>query len=160
MAGAALAQQLPSLSVRTAGTLTVDGQPMSWRTRAALEHVGVAVPTGHRSRQVAVTDLDTASLVVAMAPEHVAWVRREHPPAAARTGTLRRLARDLPTASGATLADRVASLRLDAVALEPWEELVDPGGGEVDVFMACAVDVVGLIGGLTEALSALTPASS
>ena len=37
MAGAALAALLPDRPVATAGTLVVEGQPMSWRTRAALE---------------------------------------------------------------------------------------------------------------------------
>ena len=36
MAGAALAAHLPDWHVTTAGTLVVEGQPMSWRTRAAL----------------------------------------------------------------------------------------------------------------------------
>ena len=51
---------------------------------------------GHRSRQLASADLATADLVLAMAREHVEYVRRRHPAAAARTGTLKRLARDLP----------------------------------------------------------------
>ncbi|HZQ57236.1 MAG TPA: hypothetical protein VFA84_04345 [Acidimicrobiales bacterium] len=153
MAGAALAQRVPSLSVRTAGTLTVDGQPMSWRTRAALEHVGVPVPVTHRSRQVAAADLDAAALVVAMAPEHVEWVRREHPPAAARTATLRRLCRDLPGAPGATLADRLGALGLGSVVLEPWEEIEDPAGGEADDFVACAKGIVELVDALATELA-------
>ena len=44
MAGAALAAHLPDWHVTTAGTLVVEGQPMSWRTRAALESVGLAGP--------------------------------------------------------------------------------------------------------------------
>ena len=53
MAGAALAALLPDRPVRTAGTLVVEGQPMSWRTRAALESVGrrrarPPQPAGHR----------------------------------------------------------------------------------------------------------------
>ena len=41
IAGAALRARLPDLEIETAGTLVVDGQPMSWRTKAALEHVGI-----------------------------------------------------------------------------------------------------------------------
>jgi protein-tyrosine-phosphatase len=152
MAGAVLAQRLPSVSVRTAGTLTIDGQPMSWRTKSAIEHVGVAPPNGHRSRQVSRRDLDTAALVVAMAPEHVAWVRREHPPAAPRTATLRRLARDLPVAPGATLAARVAALDLAAIAPEAWEEIEDPAGGDAGDFVACAKAIVELVDALAPAL--------
>ena len=60
--------------------------------------------------------------------------------AAARTGTLRRLARDLPAASG-TLAERVASLHLADVVLEPWEDVDDPAGGEPEVFHHCAGEI-------------------
>lgn len=156
MAGAALAARLPDVAVETAGTLTVDGQPMSWRTRSALESVGLAAPR-HRSRQVAPHDLDRAALVIGLAPEHVEWVRREHPRAAAKTATLKRLARDL-SATPATrpLVQRVDALGLAAVALEDWEEVVDPGGGDVDAFHACAREVVALIDVLA---AALTPGS-
>lgn len=150
MAGAALSAHLPHWQVSTAGTLVVEGQPMSWRTRAALDGVGLAAPT-HRSRQADASHLDQAALVVALAPEHVEWVRRTHPTAAPRTATLRRLVRDLP-AGPAALPDRVASLGLDAVALEPWEEVVDPGGGEVDAFAACAATVAALVGELAPRL--------
>lgn len=150
MAGAALAAHLPEWHVTTAGTLVVEGQPMSWRTRAALEGVGLAAPH-HRSRQATSADLQHAALVMGLAPEHVHWVRRTHPDAAARTATLRRLARDLP-AGPAPLAERVRGLGLDAVELEPWEEVVDPGGGDAEVFAACAREVVDLVARLAPRL--------
>ena len=78
MAGAALSALLPDWPVLTAGTLVVEGQPMSWRTRAALESVGLVIPD-HRSRQATAADLGHAGLVIALAPEHVHWVRRTHP---------------------------------------------------------------------------------
>ena len=150
MAGAALAAHLPDWHVSTAGTLVVEGQPMSWRTKAALDGVGLAAPQ-HRSRQATVTDLAHAALVIALAPEHVHWVRRTAPAAAPRTATLRRLARDLP--SGATpLADRVHELALADVELEPWEEVIDPGGGDAEAFAACAREVVALIADLAPRL--------
>jgi protein-tyrosine-phosphatase len=150
MAGAALRDRLPHVEVETAGTLTVDGQPMSWRTRDALTSVGLAIPT-HRSRQASPKDLDRADLIIGLAPEHVQWVRRNHPPAAAKTATLKRLCRDLPSAAG-ELPGRVAGLGLAAIDLEEWEEVVDPGGGEVDVFKACAREVVELVDELAIAL--------
>jgi protein-tyrosine-phosphatase len=150
MAGAALAAHLPDWHVSTAGTLVVEGQPMSWRTRAALESVGLAVPS-HRSRQATDADLRHAALVIALAPEHVQWVRRTHPEAAPRTATLRRLARDLP-AHDAPLAERVASLGLAEVELGDWEEVVDPGGGDADDFATCATEVVGLVADLAPRL--------
>ena len=151
MAGAALAARLPDVLVETAGTLTVDGQPMSWRTRTALESVGLE-PPHHRSRQASPADLDRATLVVGLAPEHVLWVRRNHAAAAPRTATLKRLVRDLE-ADGRTLADRVADLHFDAIELEDWEEVLDPGGGDVDVFVACAHEVDDLIERLAGKLS-------
>lgn len=150
MAGAALEARLPGVVVETAGTLSIDGQPMSRRTRAALEAVGLELPH-HRSRQATAIDLERATLVVGLAPEHVAWVRREHPAVAARTGTLQRLCASLPATSG-PLAERVAALGLGEVALEPWEEVVDPGGMETDAFVACAHEVVALIDSLADAL--------
>jgi protein-tyrosine-phosphatase len=150
MAGAALASHLPSWQVGTAGTLVVEGQPMSWRTRAALEAVGLAAP-GHRSRQAGSRDLARATLVVALDPEHVRWVRRTEPAAADRTGTLRRLVRDLPD-DPSPLADRVARLGLATVELEPWEEIEDPGGGDAAAFAACAQEVVDLVAQLADRL--------
>jgi protein-tyrosine-phosphatase len=113
--------------------------PMSWRTRDAIVAVG-ARAEGHRSRQLATADLTTADLVLAMAREHVEYVRRRHPAAASRTGTLKRLARDLPGTSG-TLAERVASLHLAEVELELWEDVDDPAGGTPEVFHDCAVEI-------------------
>jgi len=150
MAGAALSAHLPDWHVTTAGTLVVEGQPMSWRTRAALDGVGLAAPA-HRSRQANAADLHHAALVVALAPEHVEWVRRMHPEAAAHTATLRRLARDLP-ADPAPLAERLARLDLAQVALEAWEEVIDPGGGDAEVFAACAREVVDLVARLAHRL--------
>src|SRR5215831_10033555 len=134
MAGAALQAHLPDARVVTAGTLVVEGQPMSIRTRAALEAVGLTVPA-HRSRQAVESTLIHADLIVGLAPEHVAWVRRQHPELAARTATLRRLCRDL-IPSDASLAQRVAALGLADVELETWEEIVDPGGGDGPAFEA------------------------
>jgi protein-tyrosine phosphatase len=145
MAGAALAAYAPEIAVETAGTLTIEGQPASFRTRAGLEAVGLELPY-HRSRQVRPDHLDNATVVIGLAPEHVQWVRREHPGASAHTGTLRRLARDLPTAG--SLAQRVAALELDQVELGSWEEIEDPAGGEVPEFTACAQEIVQLVADL------------
>jgi protein-tyrosine-phosphatase len=150
MAGAALAAHLPDWHVSTAGTLVVEGQPMSWRTKAALDGVGLTAPQ-HRSRQATTTDLVHAALVIALAPEHVQWVRRTSPEAAARTATLIRLVRDLP-ADDRPLAERVAELRLAEVELAAWEEVIDPGGGDAEAFAACAREVVALVAQLAPRL--------
>ncbi len=151
MGGAALSAHLPDWRISTAGTLVVEGQPMSWRTKAALDAVGLTAPQ-HRSRQATSNDLDQAALVIALAPEHVQWVRRTHPGAADRTGTLRRLARDLPDGSG-PLTERVTTLGLAGVELGDWEEVVDPGGGDAEVFATCAVEVAALVATLAPRLA-------
>jgi protein-tyrosine phosphatase len=150
MAGAALERRRPDLDVETAGTLTVDGMPISWRTRAALDDVGLPWPS-HRSRQAGRGHLDTADLIIGLAPEHVQWIRREHPEVADRTASLIRLTKTLAPPPG-PLADRVAALDLAHVELEPWEEVVDPGGGEAEVFIACARAVVDLVDRLASRL--------
>jgi protein-tyrosine-phosphatase len=143
IAGETLRGLRPDLRVETAGTLAVDGLPISWRTRAAFDAVGLSWPP-HRSRQATGCDLEAACLVIAMAPEHVEWVRREHPQAGARTTTLRHAVATLPPVSE-PLAHRVAALDLKARLVESSEEIVDPGGGDVDVFIACAREVVALV---------------
>jgi protein-tyrosine-phosphatase len=150
LAGALVAERAPHVSVATAGTFVVDGQPISVRTRAAFEAIDLRPPQ-HRSRQATGPTLDEATLVVGFAPEHVEWVRRTHPRAAARTATLKRLCRDLP-ATPEPLGERVTALEVASVELEPWEEVVDPGGQEVDAYIACAHEISGLIDRFVELL--------
>ena len=45
-----------------------------------------------------------------------------------------------PATTG-TLAERVASLSLADVELEPWEDVDDPAGGTPEVFHRCAVEI-------------------
>ena len=136
--------------VTTAGTHVIEGQPMSWRTRDAMVEVGVE-PVSHRSRQLTRHDLE-ADLIVGMAKEHILYVRRQHPDAAAKTATLKRLARDLPHEPG-TLVERVAHLHLDEIELEPWEDVDDPAGGDIDVFVTCARDLLELVAALAPRLA-------
>jgi protein-tyrosine-phosphatase len=150
MAGVALEQRRPDLDIRTAGTLTVNGMPISWRTRAALEDVGLPWPH-HASRQAEQAHVERADLVIALAPEHVNWIRREHPEVAHRTATLIRLVETLE-APPPPLSYRLEELELADVELEAWEEVIDPGGGEVEQFVECAREIVGLIDRLAERL--------
>lgn len=150
MAGVALEQRRPELHVRTAGTLTVDGMPISWRTRAALDDVGLPWPR-HASKQAERAHVERADLVIALAPEHVDWVRREHPEVAHRTASLIRLVERLGPPP-APLADRLDALGLAEVELEPWEEVVDPGGGEVQQYVDAARQIVVLVDRLAELL--------
>jgi protein-tyrosine phosphatase len=139
MAGAILREHVPGLKVTTSGTHVIEGMPMSWRTRDAITSLGLPVPN-HRSRQATAHELDTADLVIALAREHVMWMRRTHAAAAPRTATLNRLARDLEEGP-APLWERLAAMRLHEVMLEPWEDVQDPAGGDLDVFLECAQEI-------------------
>jgi protein-tyrosine phosphatase len=144
MAGAILREHVPGLRVTTSGTHVIEGMPMSWRTRDAITSLGLPVPD-HRSRQATTQELDNADLVIALAREHVMWMRRVHPTAAPRTATLKRLARDLPPADGGPLFERLARMRVHEVQLESWEDVVDPAGGDLDVFIECAREIADLL---------------
>jgi protein-tyrosine-phosphatase len=150
MAGAIARHLRGDLEVITAGTHVVEGMPMSWRTRDALATVGVSAD-GHRSHQLRDGDVAVADVVVAMAGEHVTYVRRQHPDAAARTATLKRLARDLDGDSE-PLALRLAALDLAALAVEPWEDVADPAGGELPDFEQCVAEIDALLAELVPRL--------
>src|SRR4029077_15420410 len=105
MAGALLAERGCAVVVATWGTQVIEALPMSWRTADAIKSLGLEVPH-HRSRQATDAEIETADLVIAAAREHVRWMRRVHPHAAARTGTLKRLARDLGPPNGTPFAQR------------------------------------------------------
>ena len=130
------------LHVVTAGTHVIEGQPMSRRTRAALGEVGFSAD-GHRSHQVTEADIDGSVLILAMAAEHVGYIRRKHPGAAHRTASIKRLVRDLPPGPE-PLADRLAALRLAEVELGGWEDVEDPAGGEDAVYVSCAEELADL----------------
>ena len=106
MAGAML--QPAPLQVVTAGTHVVEGQPMSSRTRDALASVGLRADS-HRSHQLSDRDVEWADLILAMAGDHVAYVRRRYPDAAGKTASIKRLCRDLP-AGPRPLGERIRSL--------------------------------------------------
>jgi len=156
MAGAILAAhvedaEVEQVAITTAGTHVVEGMPMSWRTRDALAGLDVSAP-GHRSLQLRDNHVEEADLVVCLAREHVAYVRRTHPDAAAKTATLRRLARELAPGDD-PLAARVAALGFGSIELEEWEDVVDPAGGELPEFEACAQEIRDLITVLAPALA-------
>jgi protein-tyrosine phosphatase len=140
MAGAMLSSA--PVRIVSAGTHVVEGQPVSRRTRDALAQVGFAVG-GHRSHQLTDQDIAEADVILAMAGEHVAYVRRRYPGAAAKTATLKRLCRDL-SADPRPLVERVAALGLADRPVEPWEDVEDPAGGEDEVYVSCAKELADL----------------
>ena len=136
----------PELRIVTAGTHTIDGQPMGMRTRSAMSTIDALAGsdfTRHRSRQVLEADLVVAELVVVMEADHVRFIRRQFPAAAARTGTIKRLCVDLEPAPPG-LEARVAALGLAEVALTDDEDVLDPAGHDGDVYTDCAVELWGL----------------
>jgi protein-tyrosine phosphatase len=150
MAGAMWRALAPDWDVATAGTHVIEGQPISWRTRDAMDRLGFSVE-GHRSHQLTGTDAALADVIVAFEGWHIAYIRRAHPEAAARSATLKRWVRDLPTTTG-PLPIRVKALDLADVALEAWEEVDDPAGGDVEVVSACAREVLALTTALARIL--------
>ncbi len=145
MAGAVLEVEDPPVAqVATAGTHVVEHQPISIRTRAAMAAVGLP-SAGHRSHQLTGADTLAADLIVGMAAEHGRFVRRVHPAAAAKTATLRWLVDHLGGGPG-SLADRVVALALDQVDPAEQGDVADPAGGDDDTYLACAKEVVDLVG--------------
>ena len=134
------------LRIVTGGTHTVDGQPMSLRTRTAfarLPELADADFRRHRSKQVYGVDLVHAELVVAMEADHVRFVRRRFPDAAAKTATIRHLCRVL-TPPPPDLATRVKELDLATVEVDDVDDVLDPAGQEGDVYAACVDELWGL----------------
>jgi protein-tyrosine phosphatase len=140
MAGALLSSA--PLRIVTAGTHVVEGQPMSRRTRDALASIGHRAD-GHRSHQLTERDIEEADLIVAMAGDHVAYIRRMHPEVAGKTASIKRLCRDLPDGPE-PLRERVSSLGLGDLAVEPWEDVEDPAGGEDEAYVACVKELADL----------------
>ncbi len=152
MAGAMMRAALggdPAFVISSGGTHVLPGQPMSVRTRRALERHGLTDPW-HRSHQVNADDIARSSLIVAMEPMHGAWMQRTHPEGVAITGSLPGLVRELQANPappddhpvGRTVFDaRVTSLGLAGRPFGDWEEIIDPASGEQADFDACS-DVI------------------
>ncbi|MCL5885872.1 MAG: hypothetical protein M1280_02375 [Actinobacteria bacterium] len=155
MAEVLLSEMRTDIAVSSAGTLAVEGQPLSMRTRHALEYMEMPVPFHHRSRELAADDIATADLVVAMERGHVHYVRRHYPDVAWKVATLGWLAEELPPGSE-PLIDRVASLHLDEVDLDIQPEVSDPADAyipdsadrlskEMQVYVDCALELRDLV---------------
>ena len=85
---------------------------------------------------------------------HIIWTRRNLPELASRTGSLPRIARDLAAGPLATLPQRIAALELETVDFEPWEEIVDPAGGDLPDFVEAAEQIAELLRSLIPKLDA------
>jgi protein-tyrosine-phosphatase len=143
----------PALEVRTAGTHVIEGQPMSQRVRLALHRLDSLELEGsfsHRSHQLTDEDCAEADLIVAMEADHVAYVRRTHPGAAAKTATLQRLVGSLEPGSEPRSA--LSALELADVDLADDVDVLDPAGGQQPTYDACAAELLELCRGLLERL--------
>lgn len=142
--GAVMAKdRATGVAVRGAGTLSIPGLPMSQRTVQALARYNLSDPD-HRSNQFEEVDARWAHLILAFEPLHIAYIRRNFPEVADRTASIKRLVRDLPGTTG-SLSERVASLGLGEVEVGEWEEVIDPAGGDQDIFHQCADEVSELV---------------
>ena len=150
MAGVMLESSGLEVRVTTAGTHVIEHQPVSIRTRQALVSVGLQA-AAHRSRQITDADVMAADLVVAMASEHVAYIRRRHPIGTERTATLRFLVHHLPEGAS-PLPERVAALGLAGVDPLVQGDVVDPAGGDDQDYIDCAQELSVLIGALVPRL--------
>ena len=123
----------PDWEVTSAGTWAIPGLPSSRRTLAGLQAVGVSAP-GHRSTTLTRAHIDDAALIIGFEVDHIRHIRRMSPDAADRTATLPRLLLpDWP--------------HVDLAAEDPrtWPEVVDPAGGDADIFVACAQVIAGQV---------------
>ncbi len=151
MAGAMLEAADVDVRVVTAGTHVVEHQPMSVRTRAALAAVGME-PPHHRSRQLTHDVLEGAALVLAMAAEHVRFVRRRHPGSADHTATIVWLADNLPVGPS-PLHERVVAMGLAGVDPQTQGDVEDPAGGTDEDYERCARRLVDLVSRLVPRLA-------
>jgi len=142
--------------VKGAGTHVIEGCPMGMRTRESLASLGMSDPT-HRSTQLTHYNADWADLIITMAPDHVAYVRRVLPEYAPKTVTLKRFVKEFPAAQTSSpansstngaltrssqssslqnwLQEQVKQMELDKATLETWEEIADPASGELPDFL-------------------------
>jgi protein-tyrosine phosphatase len=127
-------------SVRTAGTHVIEGSAMSARTRdalTALPDLGEHRYGQHRSHQLAGEDVEWADVIVASEASHVNFVRQNFESSAAKTVTLGQFLLEAPL--DAPFEDQVRAV----AALAPDEDLdvIDPAGGNQDVYDACATQL-------------------
>ncbi len=131
------------LVVVTAGTLVVEGQPVSRRTLSAMESIGeldTSAITRHRSHQLADSDARPADLIVAMEADHVRYVRRNHSSAAHKTATIQRLVTQL-TVDDQPIVERLRAMELASTDLDEDVDVADPAGGQQPEYDACATEL-------------------
>jgi protein-tyrosine phosphatase len=124
-------------SVRSAGTLAVEGAAMSVRTRDALRSVvelGEQRYGAHRSHQVDGADVEWSDVILASEAAHVHYVRAHFESASIKTVQLALFVRRAPT--GVTFAQQLAAV----ADLDPSTQydVADPAGGDQFAYDQCA----------------------
>ena len=147
MAGVMLAQLAEGegvpMTIVTAGTHVVEGQPMGMRTKNAITSLEVLDVSGlgrHRSHQLSDRDCVDADVIIAMEADHVRYVRRIHPDAAAKTATIWHLAGQL-TPDGPPVASQIEALSLGEVDLASARDVLDPAGHDQAEYDRCAAEI-------------------
>jgi protein-tyrosine-phosphatase len=161
MAGALLTRRLGAAGVagwvQSAGLLAA-GQPASSEAISVMARYGLDV-SQHRSRLMTADELGAASLVLAMAREHVRHAVVTEPAAWPRAFTLKELVRRGrqagPRASGESLTDWTARLhagreRSALLGDSPDDDVPDPMGGPPQAYLMTAALLDQLTGYLVE----------
>jgi len=161
MAEALLARRLGLAGVagwvHSAGLLD-EGQPASPGAVSVMASYGLDV-SRHRSRLMTADELGAASLVLAMAREHVRHAVVTEPAIWPRAFTLKEIVRRAqqagPRAPGESLADWVARLhagreRAALLGDSPDDDVPDPMGGPPQAYMMTAARLDQLTGYLVE----------
>jgi protein-tyrosine-phosphatase len=143
MATTMMRSKCPHHDTLGAGTFSIPGLPMSQRTRTALSKFNLSDPD-HRSHQLEERDCEWADLIMIFEKEHQEYITRNHANSLSKVSSLPRLARDLGDSSQ-NLDLRIKELSLGSKEFEPWEEIIDPAGGDQDVFDSCAMEISSLI---------------
>ena len=110
-------KDLPFITVESAGTRALEGQPMPIETQQVARELGVADPEQHRARQLTEQMLDDADLVLAMTREHRRLIVELNPRAARRTLTIRELARYAAVVTDEDIQSELAPSQLGQEAM-------------------------------------------
>ena len=143
MATVMMRSERPEYSIRGAGTFSISGLPMSQRTRAALAKFNLSDPD-HKSHQLEEQDCEWADLIIIFEREHQEYISRHHTNSLSIVSSLPRISKELEKTSD-SFDIRIEKLNLIEKKFEQWEEVIDPAGGDQDIFDSCAREISLLI---------------
>ncbi len=156
---ATVAQRGADATVSSAGRVS-DGQPATDTAVDTMAERGLDI-SGHLSRRMTPTMLDSADLIVAMTREHVREAAVLWPDCYPRSFTLKELVRrgedEGPRAEGDALEDWMARLHkgrrpLDHLGASPDDDVADPVGQGARVYELTAIELEDLTTRLADLL--------